>query len=86
MSQKMVTTNEARAMLARRGVDVPYATLARWVLRGLFAGAKSIETPRGNVWMIPASAIERFEKPKIGRPKEEKESRASKRASKRSAS
>lgn len=40
-----------------------------WCRRGLLAGAYEQDTPRGSVWMIPATALEGFTPPKpTGRP------------------
>lgn len=69
MAKRMLTTKEAQAELAARGVEVSYSNLALWVRSGKFPGAESVETPRGAVWMIPAAAVRQFEPPPGGRPK-----------------
>jgi hypothetical protein len=63
----MITTIEAQGILKGRGMDVPYQTLVRWVRSGVIPGAKSEDTPRGPVWMIPVASLEKFEPPKRGR-------------------
>jgi hypothetical protein len=49
-------------------LSIPHRTIRQYCLRGLFAGAKLVQTPRGPVWSIPASALARFRKPTQGRP------------------
>lgn len=66
--KKMLTTTQAREALAERGIEVSYSNLALWVRTGKFEGAVLEETPRGPVWMIPASSVERFQPPALGRP------------------
>jgi hypothetical protein len=65
----MVTTKEALVILRAKGIKVPYPTLALWVREGRFQGAKLEDNPRGAVWYIPRSAVERFAPPERGRPK-----------------
>ncbi len=72
----MITTGEALEVLKGRGIDVSYSNLALWVRSGKFQGAKLEDAPRGSVWLIPLSSVERFEPPKRGR-------RAAKKSSKR---
>ena len=64
-----VTTTEARAILAERGISVPYPTMALWVREGRFEGATLEATPRGPVWLIPRKAVESFTLPERGRPR-----------------
>ncbi len=64
-----VTTKEALTILQKRGITVPYPTLALWVREGRFEGAELDETnPRGSVWYIPRKSVETFEPPERGRP------------------
>lgn len=69
MSVEMVTTKQALELLKKRGINVSYPTVAWWVRTGKFEGAELVEESRGAVWRIPKSAVENFEQPKIGRPK-----------------
>lgn len=39
-----------------------------WARKGKFQGAQTQETPYGNFWLIPESALENFENPGRGRP------------------
>ena len=74
--EKMLTTNEVM-----RQLDAPYQTVVSWIKKGLFPGARLEESPRGPVWYIPASDVERFERPPMGRPPKAKPK--AKRASKK---
>lgn len=65
---KMVTTKKAQEMLAERGVEVSYPTLAQWTREGKFEGAEREETERGPVWRIPIDSVKKFEPPPMGRP------------------
>ena len=68
-----VTTKEALVILRRRGIEVPYPTLALWVRGGRFQGARLDESsPRGAVWYIPRAAVESFTPPERGRPAKSK--------------
>jgi len=49
----------------RRGI--PYATIARWLKRGIIPGVKVVTAGRVRVYLIPESALN-FERPKTGRP------------------
>ena len=74
-----VTTKEALEILHGRGIEVPYPTLALWVRDGRFAGAESVDTPRGPVWYIPRESVENFTPPTRGRrPKAKAEQSADK--------
>jgi hypothetical protein len=64
----MVTTKEALKILRSRGLNVPYPTLALWVREGRFEGAKLEDNPRGAVWYIPRTSVEKFDPPERGRP------------------
>ena len=68
----MLTTKQALKVLAERGIDVSYPTVALWVRNGKFEGAKLKEESRGAVWYIPQSAVENIKKPEIGRPVKER--------------
>lgn len=61
--------------------NVTGAAVRLWCQRGLFPNARTMETPRGPVWMIPENDLKGFEPPKpTGRPpkpKEEKEEKES---------
>ena len=66
---EMLSTTKALEVLRERGIIVPYPTLALWVREGRFEGAELDETnPRGPVWKIPRSSVEKFELPARGRP------------------
>ncbi len=65
----MVTTKKAQQMLAERGIEVGYPTLAQWTREGKFEGAQLEATERGPVWRIPIEAVRAFKPPKMGRPK-----------------
>jgi hypothetical protein len=65
---RTVTTKQALALLAERGITVSYPTIAQWVREGRFSGARRDETERGPVWRIPLEAVQKFEPPRAGRP------------------
>ncbi len=67
-NMSMVTTKEALKILRSRGLNVPYPTLALWVREGRFEGAKLEDNPRGAVWYIPRTSVEKFDPPERGRP------------------
>jgi len=48
------------------------ATVKGWRRRGLFPHAELVDTPRGPVWQIPLSDVEKFKKPIVGRPPKSK--------------
>ena len=80
---KTVNTKRALELLAARGIEVSYPTVAQWVREGRFAGAEREETDCGPVWRIPIASVNSFDPPKVGRPKLAPESEA-KRAKRRS--
>lgn len=63
----MLTTVEAAALLAERGVVVKADTVKHWCQQGKFPGAKAPANQRG-VWLIPREDLDNFQPPKIGRP------------------
>jgi hypothetical protein len=65
-AEKMLTT----AQFAEH-YQVAYTTVMTWLQRELIPGAKRVPTPRGEVWEIPAAALQAFTPPKQGRPKKE---------------
>jgi hypothetical protein len=75
---KMVTTKKAQELLAERGIVVSYPTLAQWTREGRFKGAELEETERGPVWRIPLDSVNKFEPPKMGRPKAVEKTKARK--------
>lgn len=68
----MLTTAEAAAFLAERGVRVrgnkPGArTVEAWCKRGLLT-ADRIGGPRRGIYLIEQAELEKFEPPTLGRP------------------
>jgi hypothetical protein len=61
--EKMLTIREA----AERIGTTP-ASVRVWAWKGRFPGARKEETPMGEYWLIPESAVENFELGKAGRP------------------
>ena len=62
---------------------VPYSTVMLWLKQGRFPGAERDDSnPRGPVWLIPRSALDKVELPKRGRPAKAKGEGASKRVRK----
>lgn len=61
---QMLTIKEAADRLGENS-----QTVKGWRRRGLFPGAKLVDTPRGPIWQIPLTAVENFERPALGRPK-----------------
>lgn len=63
-------------------MNVDYATVIRWLKRGLVPGAEPIEpVPGFKVWQIPESALE-MERPLAGRKRRPKKDGAKKTAKK----
>jgi len=62
--KKMLTVSEVAGRLGESE-----RTIRNWIGRDVFAGVVREETPRGPYWMIPEAALNRFEKPKTGRPR-----------------
>ena len=51
-------------------INRPYRSVLRWLREGLIPGAQA-HTVKGAgkpFWVIPPSAVKRFQPPKIGRP------------------
>jgi hypothetical protein len=63
MSDAELTTADVAARL-----DSPERTVRLWCKQGRFEGARAVSTPRGDYWIIPASALKTFQKPERGRP------------------
>jgi excisionase family DNA binding protein len=73
MNAELTTTQVAERL------NTPERTIRLWCKQGRFTGARSVDTPRGNYWLIPESALKGFEKPLRGRtPKPKDESKAEK--------
>ena len=66
MSEEL-TTADVAAKLNR-----PERTVRLWCKQGRFEGARSVSTPRGDYWTIPASALKTFQEPERGRPPSKK--------------
>jgi excisionase family DNA binding protein len=58
-----LTTSQAAERLG-----VGKSTVNLWCRQGRFPNARSEDTPRGPVWLIPESDLENFSPPKMGRP------------------
>jgi len=67
--ESILTIKQALAILAERWPDNPPAlsTIQLWASRGLFPGAFR----HANAWAIPHTALDGFERPKLGRPRKE---------------
>ncbi len=63
MNKSDLTTSQAAVRLS-----VGKSTVNLWCRQGRFPGAYAREEARGNVWYIPESDVEKFDKPKMGRP------------------
>jgi hypothetical protein len=63
MSTKELTTSEAAARLEESD-----RLVRLWCQQGRFPNARRVVHPRGDYWVIPASDIEAFIKPKPGPP------------------
>jgi len=71
--QKMLTVREAAAKIGAAEISVRI-----WAKAGRFSGARKEETPMGEYWLIPESALEGFENPGRGRPPKPKTESAKK--------
>ncbi|HKQ04830.1 MAG TPA: helix-turn-helix domain-containing protein [Blastocatellia bacterium] len=59
---------------------VPYSTVMLWLKQGRFPGAERDDSnPRGPVWLIPRTALDKVKLPKRGRPAKAKGEGTSKR-------
>lgn len=67
---------EEKTMTARQfaqAMEVEYATVVRWLHKGLVPGAELKDVMPGiKWWEIPVSAVETMERPKAGRRKAKK--------------
>jgi excisionase family DNA binding protein len=63
MAKNELTTSQAAARLG-----VGKSTVNLWCRQGRFPNARSEETPRGPVWVIPESDLAGFTPPAMGRP------------------
>ena len=65
-------------------LDVTRQIVARWCRRGLLPGAHEVDAGRGNVWLIPETALAGFTPPKpTGRPPKAKAEKAAKKRGKK---
>ena len=48
---------------------VSTTTVRNWCEAGLLLGAEKVGLPYRSTWVIPDSALDGFEPPKLGRPK-----------------
>ena len=71
---KELSTTEAAQYLNSKGFKVSSVTVRLWCRQGKFPNAREEETPRGKFWLIPASDLNNFQKPEMGRPAKKKES------------
>ena len=55
-----LTTLEAAALLAERGIMVQAATVQKWCERGKLLGAYKVGGARGP-WLIPCASVEGFQ-------------------------
>ena len=46
----------------------PIWKVKQWRRHGRFPNAELVDTPRGPVWQIPQADLDKFERPKPGRP------------------
>lgn len=70
---KELTINEAINRLNERGIVIARRTVNKWIHDGLLKGARLETSPLGSYWLIPVSAIDKFQPPKAGRPKKRKQ-------------
>ena len=54
-----------------KAMQVDASTVFRWLRLGLVPGAELIESPGGNYWQIPQSAL-KMERPLPGRKRQKK--------------
>ena len=59
----MLTTKEVAEILG-----AAESSVRMWARKGRFPGAEEKESPRGPYWLIPDTALEKFELRKAGRP------------------
>jgi excisionase family DNA binding protein len=69
MSGTLLTTSQAAERLG-----VGKSTVNLWCRQGRFPNARSQETPRGPVWLIPEGDVKDFKSPQMGRPPKPKAS------------
>jgi hypothetical protein len=61
MSEELTTADVAERLKR------PERTVRLWCKQGLLAGARAVNTPRGDYWIIPATALKDFAPPTLGR-------------------
>jgi hypothetical protein len=76
-------SNELTTAQVAERLDAPERTIRLWCKQGLFTGARSVDTPRGNYWLIPETALKSFVKPAMGRPPKPKAETTTKKLRKR---
>jgi hypothetical protein len=63
---KMLTTKEVAEKLG-----AAESSVRMWARKGRFPGAEEKESPRGPYWLIPDTALEKFELRRAGRPRKD---------------
>jgi hypothetical protein len=66
MKKKEIVMLSIRQVSERLGT--PISTVRLWANQGRFSGAELKESPAGQYWAIPETALQGFEKPERGRP------------------
>ncbi len=49
--------------------DVAYSTVILWIKSGKLEGAVKEPNPRGDIWLVPESALKTFDRGQKGRPR-----------------
>jgi Helix-turn-helix domain len=78
MKSEMLTTSQVAARLG-----VGRSTVNLWCRQGKFPNAEARQEVIGSVWYVPASDLESFTPPKMGRPPKTNGVATSKRAPKK---
>ena len=75
-----MATNELTTKQVAERLGVAQLTVRVWCAAGRFNGARLAESPRGDYWVIPESALVNFQLPTIGRPAKPKANGGAKKA------
>ncbi|MDQ3917798.1 MAG: helix-turn-helix domain-containing protein [Acidobacteriota bacterium] len=66
-------SNELTTAQVAERLGVGKSTVNLWCRQNRFPNARSLDTPRGPVWLIPESDLEGFTPPQPGRPPKPKQ-------------
>lgn len=60
--------NELTAAQVAERLGMGRSTVNKWCRLGKFSGARQVDSPVGDYWLIPESALDGVQSPPLGRP------------------